>query len=301
MSRRFKSAFRPKRVSLPIDRLVGSRTFEPRERNQEKYRQIAASIALVGVIEPLVVFPVGGGKHRILDGHRRYDVLLHRGEKTAPCIIANEDESYTYNRRANYLSPVAEHRMILRALKHTSEERVAAALNVDISVVRQKRDLLLGICSEAAEILKDERASSRAFAVLKKMRPVRQVEAAQLMVASKVYSGRFALALLAGTRDEMLVRPEKDRSKRCLSPDERLRLEQETENLLKDLKNVEASYGTDVLSFTVSCRYVEKLLGSARVRYELESRYPEILHELTSLLRAMESENGIKVQNTPTP
>lgn len=290
-SRPLKSAFRPKRVFLPIDQLVGSRAFDARERNHEKYKQIAASIVAIGVIEPLVVFPVAGGNYRILDGHRRHDILVRTGENTAPCIIAREDENYTYNRRANYLSPVAEHQMILRALRHTSEERVAAALNIDISVVRQKRDLLLGVCKEAAEILKDHRVSSRAFAVLKKMKPVRQVEAAQLMVASKVYSGRFALALLAGTKDEMLLQPAKDRSKKSLSIEARTRLEQETENLLKDLRIVEASYGTDVLTLTVSCRYVEKLLATGRVRTELESRHPEILQELLFLLRNVNSED----------
>ena len=65
------------------------------------------------------------------------------------------------------------------------------------------------MCDEAVEILKDRRATAKAFAGLRKMKPVRQIEAAELMVASNMYSGRFVSALLAGSRDEMLVEPEK--------------------------------------------------------------------------------------------
>jgi hypothetical protein len=36
------------------------------------------------------------------------------------------------------------------------------------------------------------------------MKPVKQIAAARLMIASNMYSQRFAQALLAGTSDEML-------------------------------------------------------------------------------------------------
>jgi len=50
------------------------------------------------------------------------------------------------NRRVNYIPPIAQHHMILRALAHVSEERIATALNVTVATIREKRDLLKGIC-----------------------------------------------------------------------------------------------------------------------------------------------------------
>ena len=268
------------------------REFDARERNHEKYKQIAASIAVVGMIEPLVVFPHAKGSYRVLDGRKRLDVLLQRKVTRVDCLLATEDEAYTYNRRVNYLSPVGEHQMILRALEHNSEDRIAKALNVDVATIRRKRGLLTGVCSDATHVLRDRRVTAKAFSVLKKMKPIRQVEAAQLMVASNMYSGRFALALLAGTKDALLVSPENGRPNKSVTLEQRAQMEQETENLIRDLKEVEKSYGTEVLILSVICRYLARVLANARVRRELERRHPEILREIQSVLAATDAGNS---------
>jgi hypothetical protein len=41
-------------------------------------------------------------------------------------------------------------------------------------------------------------------------------------------------------------------------------LEEENEFLLRDLKSVEESYGTDVLTLTVACGYLDRLLKIPR-------------------------------------
>jgi hypothetical protein len=282
-----KSAFQPNLIQLEVKSLVPSRTFDARERAHQKYKQIAASIASIGLIEPLVVFPIGGGKYRVLDGHRRLDILKAGKDRHVECLLSSDDEAYTYNHRVNYLSTVSEHHMILRALEHNTEARIAEALNVDVATIREKCRLLNGVCREAIEILKEKRVNPRAFAVLRKMKPVRQVEASQLMVASNMYSGRFAAALLAGTRDELLVSPERDRPKQSLSAAQKAQMEFETDTLLQDVKVIEESYGADVLTLSVSCRYVQKLLGNTKVRTYVAERHPEIQQECQSIVAAV--------------
>jgi hypothetical protein len=93
--------------------------------------------------------------------------LARQLRKSVECIISLDDENHTYNRRVNYLSPISEHHMILRALEHNSEDRIATALNVDVGTIRKKRDLLNGVCKEAADLLKDHRVTSAAFAALR--------------------------------------------------------------------------------------------------------------------------------------
>jgi ParB-like chromosome segregation protein Spo0J len=291
MSSSVKTAFRPQMVSLEIKLLVPLRTFDARERNHEKYRQIAASIAVVGVIEPLVVFPLSKGRYRVLDGRKRLDVLLQRKVTRVDCLLATEDEAYTYNRRVNYLSPVGEHQMILRALEHNTQERIAQALNVDVATIRRKSELLTGVCKDAVQILRDRRVTAKAFSTLKKMKPIRQVEAAQLMVASNMYSGRFALALLAGTKDALLANPENERPKKSVTTEQRAQMEQETENLIRDLRAVEKSYGTEVLTLSVACKYLARVLANARVHRDLERRHREILHEIESVMAMADGRN----------
>jgi len=69
--------------------------------------------------------------------------------------------------------------MILRALTlGVSEERLASALNVNIKTMQEKRRLLDGIYCEAADLLKDKQVTLTGFRIPKKMKPLRQIEAA---------------------------------------------------------------------------------------------------------------------------
>jgi len=85
--------------------------------------------------------------------------------------------------------------MILKAIKSgISEERIAKVLNIDIATIRQKRDLLNGICKEAAEILKTEHLASNVFPVLRKMKPMRHIEMAELLVTANNFSVPYTKA-----------------------------------------------------------------------------------------------------------
>jgi len=290
MATSIRTAFQPNVTTLKVASLLPSSEIGPRERTEQKYRQIEASIQAVGIVEPLIVFPAGKGMYRVLDGHKRLNILVRRKVDEVVCIIATDDETYTYNKRVNYLSPVAEHQMILRALKHNSEAAIAKALAVNISTLRKKRDLLVGICKDAIELLKDRRISSNAFSVLRKMKPVRQVEVAQLMVSSNRCTEAFTDALLAGTRADMLLEPEKIKSAKLCSADQKIGMERETDELLRDLKSVEATYGTEVLALSVSCRYVARILANSKVRHYIEGRFPDVLSELDAVIASVESQ-----------
>jgi ParB-like chromosome segregation protein Spo0J len=285
MSTSVKHAFRSEVVVLETARLTPLKEIDAAVRRDKKYRQIAASIEHVGIIEPIVVFAAGRGKYLVLDGHKRLDILKARSVTEVACLLATDDESYTYNKRVNYLSPIGEHHMILRNLENgVTEEEIAAALDVNVATIRAKRNLLDGICSEAAEILKDKRVGQDAFSVLRKMKAVRQTEAAGLMVAANNYSRLFARALLMGTRAELLAAPERVRTPKGVAATQKAMLEQETDALLREYKAVDESYGTEVLLLSVSCGYIERLLANARVQRYLSKRYPDILQQLQQLV-----------------
>src|SRR5208283_2347264 len=89
--------------------------------------------------------------------------------------------------------------MILKALKNgVSEERIATALNVNVGSIRKKRDMLDGICPEAIELLRNSHMTADAFAVLRKMKPVRQIEAAEYMGTSLLVSTNTPTPAVSG-------------------------------------------------------------------------------------------------------
>ena len=141
-----KQAFQPEIIPIAVGEIVPIKTVTAAYRKTNTYRRIAASIEHVGIIEPLVVFPTGKGTYILLEGHTRLDILTAMGVPTVNCLLATDNESYTYNKRVNYIPPIAQHHMILRALAHVSEERIASALNVSVAagvvlfeVVRQRQ------------------------------------------------------------------------------------------------------------------------------------------------------------------
>ena len=75
--------------------------------------------------------------------------------------------------------------MIARAIERgVSEEKLAEALNVDIEHIKRRRALLNGVCPEVIELLKDKSVNPIAFEVLRKMKPMRQIDAAELMLSA---------------------------------------------------------------------------------------------------------------------
>jgi hypothetical protein len=292
-----KAAFEKQIVVLPIGIIVPQKEITTSHRNGEFYKQLTASLKHIGLIEPLVVYPRGPGDYLLLEGHLRLEILKSIGVTEAKCLLSTDDEAYTYNRHVNHIPAVAQHFMLLEALKTgLTEERIAAALDVSLESIRMRRDLLNGICPEAVQILIDKPIRPQVFALLRKMKPIRQIEAAEHMVAGGTYTIPFAKALLAVTKPEMLEADPAASSKKlqATSSAARSMFEEENEFLLKDLKSVEESYGTDVLALTVSCGYIDRLLQNPKIERYLSRNHMDILETLQQLL----SDSGRRPANS---
>ena len=278
-----KQAFQADVLPIMIAKITPLKQVTAAYRKTATYRRIAASVAAVGLIEPLVVFPAENGDYLLLDGHTRLDILVATNVTSADCLLATDNESYTYNKRVNYIPPIAQHHMILRALEHVSEERIASALNVTVATIRDRRDMLKGICPEAADILRNERVSVHAFWAMRKMKPIRQIDVAQLMLNAKKFTGRFARALLDGTREDLLVAAPQAKP-RATTPAQQTLMEQETDELIKHADSIKANYGNDILDLTAAGKYVQRLLDNGRVHRYLAKHHEETLLALEQVL-----------------
>jgi hypothetical protein len=256
----------------------------------QKYAQIAASIREVGLIEPPVVARAAGqdGAFILLDGHVRLHVLKEMGETTVTCLVSTDDESFTYNKRISRLATIQEHKMILRAVERgVSEARIAAALNVDVALIRRKRTLLNGICPEAAELLKARHCPINSFRSLRKMKPLRQIQAAELMIAANNYTVPYVEAILAATDPVDLVDPGARKEVPGVSREQTERMKAEMANLQKNIKLIEGTLGPDHLRLVVAGRYIERLLQNDRLSRFLDKNHGEIASEFRQIVAGL--------------
>ncbi len=286
MGKQVRIGFDPRGVLLLVTCILPMRQLRPSLKSSKKFQQILSSIREVGVIEPLIVFAQDSKKQifLLLDGHLRLEAVKQLGQAQVRCLIASDDEAYTYNRRVSRIATIQEHVMILGAIKNgVSEDRIARVLNVDVGAIRQRRDLLDGICKEAAEILKNKVLAANLFGILRKMKPIRQLEVTELMGAVSNFSVPYAKALLAATRSEMLVDPEKHKPVAGLSAEQVAKMEREMEVLQRDLKVIEDSHGNQVLNLVLARGYLAKLLTNARVVRYLVQNHADIFRELQTI------------------
>ena len=284
-ARELKLAFERSSLRIPLTQIQPLREVTERIKKSVKYNQIAASIQEVGIIEPPVVARDSKDPDlfHLLDGHLRIQILRENDIQAVVCLVATDDEAYTYNKRVNRLAIIQEHRMILTAIqKGVSEERLARALNVNISAIRSRRRLLEGICPEAAELLRDKHVPITVFRELRRMKPLRQIEAAELMVAMNRYTISYSRSLVAATPEDQLAE-EKKKVVKGLTSEQIERMEVEAANLQREFRLIEQDYGADHLDLVLATGYVARLLGNARIVGYLARRHPELLAEFQKI------------------
>ena len=277
-------SFEDTSLRIPIDEILPLKPLTQAVIKSVKYAQIAASIAEVGIIEPPVVIRDRQQPElfHLLDGHIRLDVLKKRGEAEVVCLVAVEDEAYTYNKRISRLATIQEHKMILKAVeKGVPEERLARALNVNISSIRHKLSLLVGICPEAVELLKEKHVPINTISQLKRLKSMRQIEVAQLMNAMNKYSVTYAQTLVAATPEAMLLNPKKRPS--GVSAAQVALMEAEAATLDREFRTIEQDYGADHLDLVLVTGYVLRLLENARIVRYLAQHSPDVLSEFQKI------------------
>jgi ParB-like chromosome segregation protein Spo0J len=278
--------FIPEPLLVPFDKLLASRKLPENIHETKKYRQIVESLRSIGLIEPLTIGPsTDGGLHILLDGHTRLMAMKELAIEEAQCLIATDDETYTYNNRINRLSTVQEHMMIKRAINRgVSPEKLAKSLNVDLSHIMRKVKLLDGICLEAAELLRDQVFSAKLSDLLRKMKPTRQVECVELMISANKITIPYAEALLAASPAHLLVSDIKPKKVKGVSAEQMLKMEREMGNLQEQYKLVEESYGQDVLNLVLAKGYLTKLLENDEVSRYIQNAQPDVFSEFVTIV-----------------
>ena len=277
---------------ISFDNLLQSRKLPETIFGSKKYQQILKSLSEIGLIEPLSISaPNSTGIYVLLDGHIRVIAMKELGLTEAHCLIAKDDETYTYNNRVNRLSTVQEHIMIKRAItRGLSPEKLSASLNIDLNHIKRKVKLLDGICSEAIHLLKDQVFSSKIGDVLRKMKPTRQVECVELMISANNLTIPYIEALLAASPAQLLVNEAKPKKLSGVSAEQMLKMEREMSNLQDQYKLIEETYGQDVLNLVLAKGYLSKLLKNAEISRYIQNSQPDVFSQFVKIVEAVSLE-----------
>ncbi|SEB44540.1 ParB/RepB/Spo0J family partition protein [Terriglobus roseus] len=283
--KQLRSAFQREILTLPLSSILPQKNTDPKVLRSTVFKQILASVREVGLIESLVVYPQDGKGFLLLDGHLRLEALRMLGVSEAACILSTDDESYTYNKRVNHIPPVAQHLMLLEAMKSgLTEDRIAAALNIDVATVKNRAQMLDGICPEVVEMLRNQKLSVEVFPILRKMKPIGQIATVELMMLRNDYSVSFAKTRLAISPPSLLSKVVSTRQLKANADAADALLAEDTESLIQNLRAVEETYGMDVLTLTVACAYFERLFAEPTIVRYLSQHHQGPMETLRSIV-----------------
>mgnify|MGYP003651802435 CR=1 FL=1 len=275
---------KPKGVDISILKLV------PRSERKvaKKYRQrIEASLRAVGLIEPLIVYPIDNG-YEILDGALRYRILLDHGVETVPCLIHGARDGFTGNRMVNQLSASQEMRMLRKSLEELDEKTIANALGMQGIGHRLNNGLLAKLHPAAVKAFNANKINLQTAKELTNVNEDRQHEILKLMESCNDYSTTFARGLVLKTSANKRAKANGTKSP-WTQPDEK------KSQLLKKLKEAEQQqdfytglyrqYTTNLLKLVI---YVRTLLNNADVKAYLQTNHADLARAFEEILESTE-------------
>ena len=187
-------------ASLGVD-LIQRGRFQPRRHfDENKLRELADSIAAQGVVQPVVVRPVGDNQYELVAGERRWRAAQLAGLSEIPAVVREVDDQAAMamglieNIQRDDLNPLEEAQALHRLLEEFSltHQQIAQAvgksrttvtnlirlleLNPDVKALIEQGLLEMGH-ARALLALQDELQSQAAAQVAKKGLSVRETEA----------------------------------------------------------------------------------------------------------------------------
>ncbi len=213
-------------AALAVD-LIGRGRYQPRrDFDEDKLRELADSIAAQGVVQPVVVRPVSGGRYELIAGERRWRAAQLAGLHEIPAVVREVDDQSAMamalieNIQRADLNPLEEATALHRLLEEfglTHQQAAQAVgksrttvtnllrlleLNPDVKQLIDEGRLEMGH-ARALLALKDEAQSAAAAKVATRGLSVRETEALvrKLLAAEQAPAAARAVAPVAEDPD----------------------------------------------------------------------------------------------------
>ncbi len=261
-------------------------------RNERKvakkyYHRIEASLRAVGLIEPLIVYPLEDS-YEILDGALRYRILLDLGVESVPCIVHDSRDGFTGNRMVNQLSAAQEMRMLRKSLEELDEKTIANALGMQGISHRLNTGLLAKLHEQVVKAFEGGKFNVQVAKELTNVKPERQLEILKLMESCNDYGTTFARGLVLKTPVNKRVKTNATKTPWTQSDEKKsqlLKRLQEAEQQQDFYSGLYRQYTTNLLKLVI---YVRGLLANPRVKEYLLAHHPELVEVLEQILENTE-------------
>lgn len=154
-------------VVLKISEIEPNREQPRHEFNEESLRELADSIAVHGVLQPLLVRPIAGGGYQLVAGERRWRASRMAGISEVPVVIREMTDSEMMqlalieNLQREDLSPIEEalgYKSLIDAHSFTQDEVAKSVGKSRPAVTNALR--LLNLPDEIIEMLKNDEISA---------------------------------------------------------------------------------------------------------------------------------------------
>jgi len=128
---------------IPLE-LIDQNPFQTRSQvNPEQLSELAASIAANGVVQPVLVRPLAGGRFQLIAGERRWRASQIAGKKTVPAILRQVSDEQAMeitiveNLQRTDLNPMEQARAFERLSRefHMTQEQMAHRTGKDRATV----------------------------------------------------------------------------------------------------------------------------------------------------------------------
>ena len=251
------------------------------------YQRIEASLRAVGLIDPLIVYPLGDS-YEILDGALRYRILLDLGVESVPCLIHEARDGFTSNRMVNQLSASQEMRMLRKSLEELDEKTIAIALGMQGISHRLNKGLLTKLHDEVVKAFNTNKLNLQTAKELTHVKPDRQHEILKLMESCKDFSTTFARGLVLKTPMAKRAKASGDRTPWTKADEQKsqlLKKLQEAEQQQDFYTGLYRQYTTNLLKLVI---YVRSLLANAEVRDYLAVNHADLLGIFEQILEHTE-------------
>ena len=133
---------------------------------------------------------------------------------------------------------------------------------MNLSTINSRVNVQHWICAKAVELLQDHQFTPDMARHLRKMKPARQIEAVELMIAANTIKAAHTDALLKATPPEQRTDqvPPKPAEPKGDPLDQIVRLEREMNQVQGKYKRTEETYGSELLHLVVVKGYLKKLM-----------------------------------------
>ena len=239
---------------------IHSNPYQPRQVfDQEKLNELAESIHLNGVIQPIVVRQKEENYYEIVAGERRFRALQQLNWYAAPCIIMSADQqqmarlALIENIQRDDLSPIEEgnaYRQLLRMSDMTQQQLAESVGKTQPSIANKMR--LLNLSEPVQQAINSRKISERHGRAMLKLDDSQQEK-----VLSRIIDKDLTVAATEKMIEKLLTEKKKNELRKCFGVSTRIAvntIRQAIRTLQDAAVNVESSESEDDENYTITIR-----------------------------------------------